>query len=96
MVVHANAPQALRPAEHRIQFLLRGPPVQNFWGRTQTSVGGTPDGAHEDLTLSDLAARANFKWTHNTAVFQTDYVRHIMISFGAATAIDSGLQAWVA
>src|SRR6478735_10492582 len=59
MVVHANAPQASNgPAEHRIQVLAaRSPSVQ--LGRTQTSVDGTPNGVHEDLTLSDLAALAN-------------------------------------
>jgi len=51
--------KAVRPAEHRIQVLAVRSPLRTSWGRTQTSVGGTPDGAHEDLTLSDLAALAN-------------------------------------
>src|SRR3954466_13773982 len=59
MVVHANAPQAQWPAEHRIQVLAVRAPLRNSWGRTQTSVGGTPVGVHEDLTLSELAAHAN-------------------------------------
>jgi hypothetical protein len=48
------------------------------------------------LTLSDLAAPANFELTHDATVFPTDYVRDIMISFGAGMAIDGGLQAWAA
>src|SRR4051795_3082234 len=58
-VVHANAPQAQWPAEHRIQVRAVRSPLRNPWGRRQTSVGGTPDGVHEDLTLSDLATLAN-------------------------------------
>ena len=53
------------------------PPSTHFWGRTQTSVGGTPAGVHEDLTLSDLAAPANPLSTqiHLTEALRTRYVR---------------------
>src|SRR4029078_13254556 len=35
--------KAVRPAEHRIQVLAVRSPLRTSWGRTQTSVGGTPD-----------------------------------------------------
>ena len=66
------------------------PPSTHFWGRTQTSVGGTPAGVHEDLTLSDLAAPANplSSQIHLTEALRTRYVRQTMFNFYAGAAIN--------